>query len=289
MTLEVLADDEESPRLRHLRVRTPSVPGRVLSVRVLLPEGWSRDVPRPLLTLHHGGLDDGSSWLQYAGVEDLSRNDDILIVMPDGGRAGGYADWRRGPQWMTFHVHEVFALMRDRYGASPVRAVAGVSGGGYGALLGAAQNPGTFRFAAALSAPCTIRTPLTALTLLAATAIAGRTNPLHMWGWPVLHDRFWRRADPTHLASSLKGTALYLSASRTGRRGPLDPPDAPWSAANLAEPLIHSTLAPFLRRLRHHDIPATIHLYDHGTHTWPYWHHELHRAWPLLTTALSHP
>jgi S-formylglutathione hydrolase FrmB len=288
MHIEVVNEEKAGDRLRRLTVRAPSVAAAELAVHVLLPRGWSERGTWPLLTLHHGGLDDSSSWIRRTDVEDLSRDDDVLIVMPDGGRAGGYADWRRGPRWQTFHVHHLHALMRERYGAGPVRAVAGVSGGGYGALQGAASNPGTFRFAASLSGPCTIRTAVSATTLLTATGIAGRVNPFAMWGVPVVHDRLWRAADPLHLAGGLRGTGLFVSCGLTGRRGPLDPP-APWSVANLAEPLVRSTVRPFLRRLDALGIPVTTHLYRDGTHSWPYWRRELHRVWPMLMEALRTP
>ncbi|WP_262402532.1 alpha/beta hydrolase [Actinomadura sp. CNU-125] len=220
MEIEVLDEEKAGERLRVLTVRARTVSPDALAIRVLLPRRWSADRTWPLLTLHHGGLDDSSSWIARTDVERLSRDDDVLIAMPDGGRAGGYADWRRGPQWQTFHVRHVHELLRARYRAGEVRAVAGVSGGGYGALQGAAANPGTFRFAAALSGPCTVRTAVSATTLLAATGVAGRTNPFAMWGVPFVHDRHWRAADPLHLAAGLRGTGLFVSCGLTGRPGP---------------------------------------------------------------------
>ncbi|ROO86073.1 S-formylglutathione hydrolase FrmB [Actinocorallia herbida] len=289
MGIEILDEAKPNDRLRRLTVHADAVPGAELNIHVLLPHDWSPGGgPWPLVTLHHGGLDDSSSWLRHTDITELSRADDVVIAMPDGGRAGGYADWRRGPQWQTFHVHDLHALMRERFQASEIRAVAGVSGGGYGALLSAAAHPGRFRFAAALSGPCTIRTPPAALTLLAATGIAGRVDPFDMWGVPLLHDRHWRAADPLHLAEGLRGTALYLSCGLTGRPGPLDPP-APWSPANLAEPIVRSTIRPFLRRLRALGIPIETHLYRDGTHDWPSWQRELHRVWPRLVRAVTHP
>jgi S-formylglutathione hydrolase FrmB len=287
MAIKVHNEEKLGDRLRKLTVQADSLGPEEWSVHVLLPRGWSEHGGGtwPLLTLHHGGLDDSASWTRHTDVEHLSRDEDVLIVMPDGGRAGGYADWRNGPRWQTYHVHDVHALMRERYRASAVRAVAGVSGGGYGALLSAAAHPGMFRFAASLSGPCTIRSPLAATTLLAATGIAGRVNPFGMWGVPVLDDRRWRAADPLHLAAGLRGTGVFVSCGLTGRPGPLDPP-GPWSAANLAEPVVRSTVRPFLRRLRALGIPATAHLYRNGTHSWPYWERELHRIWPRLIASV---
>src|SRR3954462_4970630 len=106
MGIKILDEEILSDRLRRLTITADSV-ARELTVHVLLPRGWSGHATRtwPLLTLHHGGLDDSSSWIRRTDLVDLSRDDDVLIVMPDGGRFGGYADWRNGPQWQTFHVH----------------------------------------------------------------------------------------------------------------------------------------------------------------------------------------
>ena len=43
------------------------------------------------------------------------------------------------------------------------------------------------------------------------------------------------------------------------------------------------------QRLRRLHIPATIDFYGPGTHSWPYWQRELHRALPLLLRALGGP
>jgi S-formylglutathione hydrolase FrmB len=34
-------------------------------------------------------------------------------------------------------------------------------------------------------------------------------------------------------------------------------------------------------------VPATFDLYGAGTHSWPYWERELHRAMPELLAALA--
>ncbi|SEG41344.1 S-formylglutathione hydrolase FrmB [Thermomonospora echinospora] len=288
----LLGERRLGPRLYELAVRSAAV-GRTVKMHLLVPHGWSREADRtwPLLYLFHGGDDDYRSWVRETDVDGLSAGSDVLVVIPDGGRAGGYTNWwnfdRPGaPQWETFHLEEVGRLMRETYRAGDAQALAGVSGGGYGALIYSARHPGAYRYAAAFSSPCSIRSPLVATSLLLATASVGRTNPLAMWGLPVVHDRIWRSFDPVRMAHGLRGTGLYLSAG-TGRRGPLDPPDARRDMAALAEPIVRSTIGPFLRRLRELNIPITTHLYDRGTHSWPYWRRELHYAWPLIMRSLG--
>jgi len=98
----------------------------------------------PVLYLLHGCCDSYLSWTRSTDVVRFFAARDVLVVMPDAGRVGFYSDWSRGPRWETFHLVELVRLLHQRYRASDVRAVAGVSMGGLGALNHAAQNPGMF-------------------------------------------------------------------------------------------------------------------------------------------------
>jgi S-formylglutathione hydrolase FrmB len=40
-------------------------------------------------------------------------------------------------------------------------------------------------------------------------------------------------------------------------------------------------------RLRELGVPATIDLYGPGTHSWPYWQRELHKAMPRILAQLG--
>jgi len=42
----------------------------------------------------------------------LSRDADLLVVMPEGGSAGFESDWLCGPRWETFHT-EALPLTAD--------------------------------------------------------------------------------------------------------------------------------------------------------------------------------
>ena len=41
------------------------------------------------------------------------------------------------------------------------------------------------------------------------------------------------------------------------------------------------------RRMTQLGVAATFHFYQGGTHAWPYWQDELHRAWPQFAQALA--
>ncbi|MBB4933695.1 S-formylglutathione hydrolase FrmB [Lipingzhangella halophila] len=264
-------------------------------VRLIVPPGWDTETDAartwPVLYLLHGGRDDYTSWTRETDVAELSARNQVIIAMPEGGRAGNYSDWynygRGGaPRWETFHLEEVWQVLRDRYGAGERRAVAGISSGGYGAVIYAARNPGMFTAAASYSGLLTPRTELS-WTLLKAVMRNEGLDPYAMWGFPGLHEDVWRAHDPVAQAEGLRGTDLYLSSGTTGRPGDLDGDQGYGNSLGLGEAMCGSSLQTMRRVLDLHDIPATVHLYRRGTHSWPYWQRELHTSWPMLMDSLG--
>jgi diacylglycerol O-acyltransferase / trehalose O-mycolyltransferase len=138
------------PHVLDLGISWPAV-GRAM-LRLILPRDYDRrrSARWPVLYLLHGCCDSYLSWTRSTDVVRFFAARDVLVVMPDGGRVGFYSDWSRGPRWETFHLVELVRLLHQRYRASDVRAVAGVSMGGLGALDYAARHPGMFRAAASL-------------------------------------------------------------------------------------------------------------------------------------------
>lgn len=265
----------------------------VLPVRVLFPPGYTprADDPRPVLYLLHGGRDDYTSWTREVDVARISADSDVIVVMPEGGRAGHYADWHnygRGgaPAWETFHTVEVWDLLRAEYGANGERAVAGVSSGGLGALNYAAHDPEGFRAAASYSGLVTPRSPGVRELLLLIMRSEG-LDPYALWGFPGLNERLWREHDPLVQIEALRDVDLYLSSGTTGLPGDLNEPGDDWDPLNIGEALCGGTLSVFAAGLDRHDVSATVHLYRDGTHSWAYWERELRRSWPMLMESIG--
>lgn len=168
--VQVTADEPAStPRLLDATVKTsaiykagtnPSInPTTVpVKVRILLPANYQTDParPYPVLYLLHGGAGQWSDWSSADGsVKSIVAASpfDGIVVMPEGGRAGWYSNWRGqtdgrfAPQWEDFHIRQLvpwidanFNTIESRSG----RGVAGLSMGGLGALMYAGRFPGTF-------------------------------------------------------------------------------------------------------------------------------------------------
>jgi len=254
-------------------------------VRVILPRDYDRRPTArwPVLYLLHGCCDSYVSWTRSTDVGHFFATRGVLVVMPDGGCVGFYSDWLRGPRWETFHLVELSQLLQRDYRASDVRAVAGVSMGGLGALDYAARHPGMFRAAASFSGIVDTRLNGSESTRYQGLVRANGANPDDLWGDPQDNVQRWAEHNPTDLAARLRATALFVSAGN-GRAGPLD---TGTTAPDSIEESIYAEHIAFTARLRQLSIPATVDLYGNGTHNWPYWQREFHKAWPLLARALG--
>jgi diacylglycerol O-acyltransferase / trehalose O-mycolyltransferase len=207
----------------------------------------------------------------------------VLVVMPDGGKAGFYSDWLTGPRWETFHLAELRRILERDYRASPVMAVAGASMGGLGALAYAARHPGLFRAAASFSGIVDTRlAPRESMRYVDLVRSQGE-DPSHLWGDPRGDSAVWAAHNPYDLAPGLRGTQLFVAVG-TGQPGPLDPAG---TAASTIESSLAAENAALAQRLRALKIPAQFDFYGAGTHDWPYWQRDLHHAWPLLQHALG--
>jgi diacylglycerol O-acyltransferase / trehalose O-mycolyltransferase len=281
---EIVDREQVGERQWDLTIASPAVGGEV-KVRLLLPSDYEVGSSRrwPVLYLLHGCCDDYLSWTRSTDIEQLTADEDLLVVMPDGGRAGFYSNWRTGPAWETFHLTELPGLLAEEYGAGDKAAIAGVSMGGLGALGYAARRPGTFAAAASFSGIVHTRlSPEVSQDYLGLVHSQGEV-PLALWGDPEANADVWQQHNPYDLAPRLAGTKVFISCGN-GKPGPLDTDGA---AADRIEASLEPQNAVLAERLRSLTPAPTVHLYGRGTHNWVYWERELHRAWPLITDALG--
>jgi S-formylglutathione hydrolase FrmB len=119
---------------------------------VILPEN-SGGGPYPVLYLLHGLSDDHTAWIRRTSIERDLRNRCLIVVMPDGHRSFYANDPRPGGLAYEDHIlKDVIGFVEQNFPAIPerrARAVAGLSMGGYGAMMLALKHPD--RFCAAVS------------------------------------------------------------------------------------------------------------------------------------------
>ena len=258
--------------------------GRSAPVRLILPSGFGSQPTRtyPVLYLLHGAHDDYTSWTRETDIEAFTEGRDLIVAMPDAGPTGIPTAWRGGPDYETFQLKEVPALLARDYRASGVRVVAGVSTGGYGAMAHAARHPGMFTAAASYSGILDTMAPGVP-TLMDAIVARENLVPTSLWGNPFLNLLTWRDFNPRNRAAGLRGTALYVSsgsglAGGTGDWLPEALESALWPSAH--------SFTDTLALLR---IPVTTHFYAGGGHSWAYWKQEFTASWPMLARGLGVP
>jgi S-formylglutathione hydrolase FrmB len=279
----IVHTEQVSERQVDLTVDSPAV-GSAVKVRLLVPKGFrpASTPTRPVLYLLHGCCDSYVSWTRSTDIERLTKDLDVLVVMPDGGKVGFYSDWKTGPAWERFHLTELPALLAAQYGAGEAMAIAGVSMGGLGALGYTARHPGMFRAVASFSGIVhTRQSAETSQGYLGLVQSQGEDG-YALWGDPDTDEDTWKEHNPYDLVDRLQGTPVYLSCG-DGQSGPLD---ADGTADSIEAPLRRENEA-LAKRLRTLQPAATVHLYEPGTHNWVYWERELHAAWPMLTKALG--
>jgi diacylglycerol O-acyltransferase / trehalose O-mycolyltransferase len=172
-------------------------------------------------------------------------------------------------------------LARD-YRASGVRAVAGVSTGGYGAMAHAARHPGVFKAAASYSGILDT-TALGVPTLVDAIVARENLPAQSLWGNPVFNALTWRDFNPRARAVGLRGTPLYVSSGSGVVGGTGD--WLPEALESALWPSAHS----FSNALALLGIAITTHFYSGGGHSWAYWKPEFTASWPMLAGALGLP
>ncbi|MGH9184714.1 MAG: alpha/beta hydrolase [Acidimicrobiales bacterium] len=265
---------------------------RPAGVRVLVPASY-RDHPDrryPVLYLLHGGFGGYRDWTEAGDAQRLTAGLDLIVVMPDGGQGGWYADWyndgRGGPPaWERFHIGQVvpwvdanFRTIGDRSG----RAIAGLSMGGFGAMSYAARHPDLFASASSFSGAVDLNQPAVRVLVWISPLIDGGT-PGAIFGHLLFDDANVRAHNPWDRAANVAGmhVALYTG---NGLPGPLDPPG---TLIDPQEPFVHQMNVALHERLTSLGIAHTWRDYGAGTHRWPYWVRSLGEELPAIMAVLA--
>ncbi len=136
--------------------------GLSTSMQVVLPQPAASqigmasaggDAPPPVLYLLHGLSDDCTTWTRRTSVERYASELGLAVVMPQVARSF-YLDGTHTGAYGEFLAEELPAVVQRFFRVSTAREdtfVAGLSMGGYGALLSGLRQPERFAAAASLS------------------------------------------------------------------------------------------------------------------------------------------
>lgn len=225
-----------------ISVTTPQVAGPH-SIKIMLPDDYYANPNKryPVLYFLHGSPD----FPENQNYAALASTNDMIVVIPDGGRRGWYANWRdqntpAGAQnWENFHIDQVIPFVDANLRTIPTkqkRAIAGVSMGGFGAMHYAHRNPHLFSHVASLSGDIDLSVASMDLRLAVVASLIDapgvlcasssdpelcHANDLYkpavdsdaLFGspYPVFNaDWRWNAANPSANVDKLQGMGIYI-------------------------------------------------------------------------------
>ena len=277
----VLLDSQHTDsRLVVLTLQTPALDGPT-KVQILLPDRYDSTPTKryPVVYLLQGAIDNYTAWIREGNAEALTAGYPMIIVMPDAGKDGFYADWYNDgalgpPQWETYHIDQLIPWIDAHYRTIATRrgrAVGGVSMGGFGAVSYAARHPDLFAAVVSFSG------------LVNSNTLSDEsTIPDKVFGPRDRQEVRWRGHNPWDLAANLRGMDVTLY-TRNGL------PGKDYLGLNPTEIIVHRQSVELHEQLLAANVPH--HWDDHGAgaHKWPTWQEDLSEALLGLVTVFSDP
>ncbi|HEY4000261.1 MAG TPA: alpha/beta hydrolase family protein [Candidatus Xenobia bacterium] len=136
--------------------------GRDMRYNAVLPAGYDRGNRRyPVLYLLHGFSGDYQNWVKLTPLADDLKPWPMIVITPDANNSWYVnAATESENRYEDYVTRDLIAEVDKRYRTTSKRGIAGLSMGGYGALLLTLKHPGLYSATASLSgafeAPCGI-------------------------------------------------------------------------------------------------------------------------------------
>ena len=131
--------------------------GRVKKLSVLLPSKYDPTKRYAVLYLLHGYTGGHEDWVTKTNLRDYVKDIPLIVVMPDAENSWYVNSFTEPNQRFGDYVaHDIPHYMETMYSIDTTRqGIAGLSMGGYGALMLALRHPSTYKFAGSLSGAIT--------------------------------------------------------------------------------------------------------------------------------------
>jgi putative tributyrin esterase len=131
--------------------------GKTKKVSILLPAQYNPRSRYPVLYLLHGYTGSNEDWTSRTKIRDYVRNIPLIVVMPDAENSW-YVNSATEPydRFEDYLVNDLPHYINKMYSVDTTRqGIAGLSMGGYGAVMLALKHPAQYRFAGSLSGAIT--------------------------------------------------------------------------------------------------------------------------------------
>ncbi len=214
---QITAEQSIGPRVVELTISTPAF-ATPTHVDVDLPTGYESEPERrwPVAYFLAGTQNTYRSFNSVVNGVELTKDFPAIVVSPNG-NSGYWSDWWNGgalgpPKYETYVTEQLIPLIDANFRTiadRAHRAVAGVSMGGYGAMMIAARHPDLFADAASISgADDSNNAALGAALSLSSTFDGGAVDAIY--GPRATEEVRWRGHNPTDLAANLRDLNLQV-------------------------------------------------------------------------------
>lgn len=250
--------------MRDIAFRSAAL-GREMHYRAVLPASATQHRKLPVLYLLHGNGGSLRDWTNFSDVSQFAEAG-LILVMPEGDNSYYVnAALRPGDRYEDYVIQDLIPDVERRFPASPnrkLRAIAGVSMGGYGAIKIAWDHPDLFSFAGALSPA--VDAPRRRFSVRRIPQYLAFRSIFGPWGSEAR-----RRSDLFLLARSVDAASapsLYLTCGE-------------------AESLLGPNRR-FVAVLAQHHLPYEFHAVP-GAHDWKQWNQQLPGLFQRLMERLG--
>ena len=230
---------------------------------VSLPRDNTFPGPYPVLFLLHGYSGDHTDWLARTQLRTYLKGLPLVVVMPDAENSW-YANSfsRTADRFEDFIVNDLRRAVAKRYPVNTAReSIAGLSMGGFGAVMLAMKHPHMFRFAGSLSGAFSLPRFLED-TLNHPQPHALRSDAILIFGPPGSAHR--NEYDPFVAVRQIPGDSSCFFYFATGT-------DDAFRGFLPAQRMLTDSLRALRVPYEYHETP--------GNHSWKYWDREIQ---PLL-------
>jgi S-formylglutathione hydrolase FrmB len=237
---------------------------RDMPYRVVLPANIAPKQKFPVLYLLHGGGGGFRDWSNYSGVAGYAERG-LILVMPEG-NSSYYTNAASRPQdrYEDYIVHDLVADVEQRLPAASgrtQRAIAGVSMGGFGAVVLALKHPELFIFAGGMSSALDV--PSRPFSIKRVSQYRQHSSIFGPWG-----------------SQSRSTSDPFVLARRSA-----DPTQAPYLFLTCGDQEgLLATNKKFAELLQQRHFAYEFHI-SHGGHDWNQWDRNLP---DLMKSALGH-
>lgn len=245
--------------------------GRDIRYSIYLPAGYHENNRNyPILYLLHGYTDDHTAWIQFGNMQYITDHaiasgeaPDMIIVMPDAGVTWYVNDYSGKVKYEDAFFKDFMPYIEKTYRVRPgkqFRAIAGLSMGGYGALLYSLKHPELFSACVAMSPAIFTNEELLSMSKDRKSMFESLFGPFNQNN-DGLND-YWKKNSVLDIVkaypdSDFNKVAFYIDCGD--------------------QDFLYRGNAALHVAMRDRGIPH-IYLMREGAHTWSYWRYDLKKG-----------